>query len=183
MLFVLVILLEKEKDNDITQMLSKRDEKVFEKVFASACPKFINPCTPNYNVSHFFRPESAYRTQLNLFLYEVRQQTVLPTIRSYLKLYTSIPIEKLARFCEMSPEIFREQLLSLKRSANQLVHQDSSPPLEGKMSAVNDIHFYIVGDMVYVGETRTPQRHGQYFLTQALKFQQAIDDLDELKRR
>jgi translation initiation factor 3 subunit L len=175
------ILQEKEKDSDMSQMLVRGDEKTFEKLFSSSCPKFINPSSPNYNAP-IQRIDNVYRAQLNLFLSEVRQQKVLPTIRSYLKLYTSIPIEKLARFCDMAPEHFREHLLSLKRCANQVVHEDSTPPLEGKVSSVNDTHFYIEGDMVYVGETRAPQRHSQYFLTHALKFQQAIDDLEELKR-
>jgi translation initiation factor 3 subunit L len=44
--------------------------------------------------------------QTKLFLQEVKQQALLSTIRSYLKLYTSIHIKKLADFVEMDEKTF-----------------------------------------------------------------------------
>mmetsp|Transcript_16343 Transcript_16343/g.26627 ORF Transcript_16343/g.26627 Transcript_16343/m.26627 type:complete len:520 (+) Transcript_16343:179-1738(+) len=173
------IVLEKHGDNSTN--LSRRDDATFEKLFNHACPKFIVPGTPNF-ADIVNRHQDAYRLQLRWFLYEVRQRQSLPTVRSYLKLYTSIPISKLAKFCDMPQEKFREYLLSLKFSSNQIVHEDGTAPLDGKSRIVNDVHFYIVGDMVFVDESKQPQRYSQYFLTHALKFQQAIDDLHELKK-
>lgn len=175
---VLQILAERHTDD--TLALTRRDELTFEKLFNKACPKFILPGIPNFKAIAN-RHQDAYHLQLKLFIYEVRQQKALPSIRSYLKLYTSISVAKLANFCGVSAEEFREHLLSLKAAATQTVHQDGSPPLDGVSVSVNDIHFYVVGDMVFVDETKQPQRYSQYFLTHALKFQQAIEDLSELK--
>eukprot|EP00512_Aurantiochytrium_limacinum_P003559 CAMPEP_0171502312 /NCGR_PEP_ID=MMETSP0958-20121227/10097_1 /TAXON_ID=87120 /ORGANISM="Aurantiochytrium limacinum, Strain ATCCMYA-1381" /LENGTH=534 /DNA_ID=CAMNT_0012037331 /DNA_START=152 /DNA_END=1756 /DNA_ORIENTATION=+ len=169
-----------EKHADNLLLLNKRDESTFESLFSYACPKFIVPGNPNFG-DLGNRHQEAYRLQLKLFLYEVRQQAAIPTIRSYLLLYTSIPITKLAKFCEMPPERFREYLCLLKSTANQVVHQDGTPALEGTLQVVNDIHFFIVGDMVFMDETKQPQRFAQYFMTYALKFQQTIDDMAELK--
>mmetsp|Transcript_14221 Transcript_14221/g.25475 ORF Transcript_14221/g.25475 Transcript_14221/m.25475 type:complete len:526 (+) Transcript_14221:127-1704(+) len=170
-----------EKHGDNNQALMNRDEVTFEKLFSYACPKFIVPSTPDFK-SIVNRHQQAYHLQLKWFLYEVRQQQNLPTIRSYLKLYTSIQLSKLANFCSMPEDRFRECLLALKASSEQLVHTDGKAPLEGSRVTVTDLHFHVAGDMVFVDETKQPQRYSQYFLTHALKFQQAIDDLHELKR-
>ena len=45
---------------------------------------------------------------------EVQQQLMLPTIRSYLKLYTTMPLDKMAGFMEMPVEEFRNHLLAFK---------------------------------------------------------------------
>ncbi|EOD20928.1 hypothetical protein EMIHUDRAFT_463792 [Emiliania huxleyi CCMP1516] len=46
------------------------------------------------------QPAAAYRLQLKLFLAEVKQQAMLPTVRSLLKLYTTIGIPKLAELLD-----------------------------------------------------------------------------------
>lgn len=114
----------------------------------------------------------------------MRQQQSLPEIRSYLKMYTSISTAKLANFCNIDEGKFRERLISTKYKSHQLTHQqDSSPPLSGKRTCLNDVHFYIVGDMVHVEETKRSMRFSQYFMTHSLKFQQAINDLHSGEQR
>ena len=51
--------------------------------------------------------QEAYRLQLKCFLTEVKQQTMLPTLRSFLKLYTTISISKLASFLELDEYTLR----------------------------------------------------------------------------
>lgn len=51
--------------------------------------------------------QDAYRLQLKLFLSEVRQQQLLSSIRSYLKLYSAIPITKLASFMDVDEPTLR----------------------------------------------------------------------------
>jgi len=171
-----------EKFSSENSNLMSHDADTYANMFFHACPKFIVPGTPNFDGSAN-SGQQTFLLQRKWFLQEVGQQRSLTTIRSYLKLYTSIPIEKLARFCGMSQEVFKENLLSLKYAANQNVHTENSSPLDSKRVAVNDIHFYIVGEMVFIDETRAPQRYSQYFLTHAFKFQQAIDDMSELKKK
>jgi hypothetical protein len=52
-------------------------------------------------------PQDAYRLQLKLFLSEVRQQQLLSSIRSFLKLYTTISIAKLASFMDVDEPTLR----------------------------------------------------------------------------
>jgi translation initiation factor 3 subunit L len=51
--------------------------------------------------------QDAYRLQLKLFLYEVKQQQLLSGIRSYLKLYSAITVAKLAQYMEMDEATLR----------------------------------------------------------------------------
>ncbi len=45
---------------------------------------------------------------------EMKEQEVIPVVRGYLKLYSSIPVSKLALFMEMNEEDIVSALLSFK---------------------------------------------------------------------
>lgn len=51
---------------------------------------------------------------------EVRQQLLFPQIRSYLKLYTTIGLDKIARFNDLTDEEFSAQLISMKHKLTQV---------------------------------------------------------------
>lgn len=51
--------------------------------------------------------QDAYRLQLKLFLYEVKQQQLLSGVRSFLKLYSTISIGKLAQYMEVDESTLR----------------------------------------------------------------------------
>ena len=59
-------------------------------------------------------------TQTQLFMEEVKQQILFPQIRSYLKLYTTIGLEKIARFNDLDEEQFSAQLVSMKHKLTQV---------------------------------------------------------------
>jgi hypothetical protein len=77
----------------------------FEELFLYACPKFIAANPPPYDdadalQAHLDDPaagaEPAQR-HLAAFLADVRAQGAVPTLRSFLKLYTSLDARKLSR--------------------------------------------------------------------------------------
>ena len=61
------------------------------------------------------------KLQQKVFMEEVQQQLMLPTIRSYLKLYTTMPLDKMAGFMEMQEEEFRNHLLAFKHKMKNVV--------------------------------------------------------------
>lgn len=174
---------------------------IFEELFAFACPKFLNPATPSYLLNTEAAPMPAdasnskeadprkelYRVQLKWFLEDVRQQLSLPTIRSFLKLYKSIPVDKLSRFCQMEMDQFRQNLIFIKARSSQVVRgvSDGSSPMDGVRTSISDVHFYVVGDrnpsedMVHIvtDVSSRQQYNGKLFAMNALKFQTVIDDL------
>ena len=52
--------------------------------------------------------------QLKVFMDEVQQHHLLGTIRSYLKLYTTLPLSKLATFMDMSIDELKTALMCFK---------------------------------------------------------------------
>jgi translation initiation factor 3 subunit L len=77
------------------------DLEVFRNFFVFACPKFVSPCPPPFDApieDSYVKEPLEHQTMV--FMDEVRQQLALPTIRSYLKLYTTLPLSKLAAFME-----------------------------------------------------------------------------------
>ena len=71
---------------------------------------------------------------------EVRQQTLLPTIRSYLKLYTSMPMDKLAKYMnDTTVDALESNLLCFKHKMMNLVWTKGTSGLEGEFQAESEV--------------------------------------------
>ncbi|KAM0894214.1 hypothetical protein ACQ4PT_024620 [Festuca glaucescens] len=167
----------KEKYNDKMTKMQRFDDEAYaayDELFSYACPKFITPSPPvldqpltNYN-------QDAYRLQLKLFLYEVKQQQLLSGIRSYLKLYSAITIAKLAQYMEMDEATLRSILLTYK-------HKMHAVDSNGKIVSSADFDFYINEDVIHVVESKSNKPQGDYFLRQILKFEETIAELEKVQ--
>lgn len=155
------------KCGDKIMRMGKGDEGAFEELFANGCPKFISSTAPNFdNVSN--RNMEPYKLQLKIFLNEIRQSLQLPLIRSYLKLYSTMPIEKLAQFCELDgetqdTETFRVALHQYKHKTNQLAWTEGTA-LEGERVPTADVDFYIDSDMIHIADVKIERNFGEYFM-------------------
>lgn len=125
-------------------------------LFTHSCPKFVS-AAPASDDSAAHSPEWApYTLQLKLFTAEVAQQvkeSQLPTIRSYLKLYTTISTAKLASFLEVPEPTLRTYLLCFKHKTRNLVWSGGAP-LSGKSTFASDVDFYL--DQVGPSRTSLP---------------------------
>ena len=74
---------------------------------------------------------------------EVRQQTLLPTIRSYLKLYTSMPMDKLAKYMnDTTVDALESNLLCFKHKMMNLVWTKGTSGLEGEFQAESEVRLH-----------------------------------------
>eukprot|EP00937_MAST-01D_sp_MAST-1D-sp2_P007762 g7762.t1 len=150
-----------EKYGDKLRRMQMGEEGAFEDTFSYACPKFILAAAPTMEgVPAANAALEAHQAQLAVFLEDVRQQLDLPTIRSYLKLYTSIGMDKLARFREVNDGTLQAQLLSLKHKA---LHSDT--------------HFFVAGEMAHVEERRDEQLFGKFFVQHVQKLHEIVGDV------
>ncbi|KAH7574233.1 hypothetical protein JRO89_XS03G0269100 [Xanthoceras sorbifolium] len=166
---------------------------IYDELFSYACPKFITPSAPsfeeplvNYNqlcICHLISVSSplssslymdAYRLQLKLFLYEVKQQQLLSGVRTFLKVYSTISLGKLASYMEVDEPTLRTILMTYK-------HKTHSVDSEGKISSNADVDFYINDDMIHVVESKPVKQYGDYFLRQIVKLEGVINDMDRVK--
>jgi len=149
----------------------------FEACFTYACPKFLSPVPPTFEMmsAESEAHKEPLRLQLKVFMEEVKQQLMLPTIRSYLKLYTTMPLDKMAGFMNMPPEEFRNHLLAFKHKMKNVVWTKGTSGLEGEFQSGSEVDFYIDGNMIHIADTKVARRYGDFFIRQIHKF-------DELNR-
>jgi len=142
-------------------------EEGYEDLFIYACPKFINPSVPNYEDAltkgSTYTHDAAYKLQVNQFMNEMSNQQTMMKLRSYMKLYTSISVEKLGRL--VSEEDFESLLLSYKSKTRQL---ENAPETDGSevYGTVMDIHYFIKDGIIHVDEAEKQNRFENYFISQ-----------------
>lgn len=177
----------REKYSDKMLKMQRGDEATFEELFSYACPKFVTPSSPNINLllqesgnTQANNQQEALKVQTKLFLQEVKQQTLVPTIRSYLKLYTTIPTQKLSDFLDLDQKSFRTQLLCYKHKTRGLVWV-GGPPLNGEWTFSSDVDFYLDKDMVHITDTKVQRRYSEFFIRHIHKFDEIIGDVSKDK--
>jgi translation initiation factor 3 subunit L len=185
------VILKAIRDNHGNQ-LSKIEagEDGYEDLFLFAAPKFIHPAVPDYG-----QPQPATLAQdvstlqVKQFMSEMSQQQIYRKLRSYMKLYTSIPVSKLAAFNDIKNEEITSYLTSFKHKMQQLENtipleddedaaEGSTNPLDGKIGTALDIHYYLVGDVVHVDEAEKPRQFEAYFLSQIAQSEEILKTLE-----
>jgi len=169
--------LREKQYSDKMNKMQRGELAEFEACYAFACPKFLSPVPPTYELK---TPEAEanrepLRLQMKVFMEEVQQQLMLPTIRSYLKLYTTMPLDKMAGFMDMPPEEFRNHLLAFKHKMKNVVWTKGTSGLEGEFQSGSEVDFYIDRNMIHIADTKVARRYGDFFIRQIHKF-------DELNR-
>nr|VDD26986.1 unnamed protein product [Brassica oleracea] len=67
----------REKYGEKMMRMQRFDDEafgVYDELFSYACPKFITPSAPSFEEPLVNYNQDAYRLQLKMFLYEVKQQ-------------------------------------------------------------------------------------------------------------
>lgn len=171
--------LREKNYNDNMYKMQCGDMEVFKYFFVFACPKFVSPCPPLDSQDDYVKEPLEHQTQV--FMDEVKQQLELPTIRSYLKLYTTLPLSKLASFMDKNERNgdrdhdravskLSTQLLCFKHKMNNVVCTKGSG-LEGKFQSGSELDFYIDNNMIHIADTKVSHRYGDFFIRKILKFE------------
>ncbi|ELT93773.1 hypothetical protein CAPTEDRAFT_152273 [Capitella teleta] len=171
----------REKFADKMLRMQKGEMAEFETCFSFACPKFLSPVPPNYEAAPANFHKIPFNNQLKVFLDEVYQQQLLPTIRSYLKLYTTLPISKLAVFMDMSEDELRCHLMCFKHKLKNLVWTKGTSGLEGEFQSASEVDFYIDKDMIHIADTKVARRYGDFFIRNIHKFDELNRSLKSIK--
>ncbi|TPX57971.1 hypothetical protein PhCBS80983_g03445 [Powellomyces hirtus] len=168
----------REKYGDHSIRLQKGEEGIstFEELFNFACPKFISPVPPDYEIAVNASHEPT-RHQQKVFMSEVRTQLLVPTIRSFLKLYTTLEADKLAAFLDIPVEEVRTELLVFKHKTRQRRYENGSV-LEGEFGPTTDLDFYLKKDLIYIAESKQGRRVGDWFIRHINKFEDIVSNME-----
>jgi len=170
----------RNKYSDKLGRLQRGDDSAFRELFIVACPKFISPA-PQYGTVGQHRETAQLslemQHQLDCFLKEVEEQKMIPTLRSYLKLYTSIKTSKLAHFLETDEEKLRTYLMCVKHKTHNIVWNGGSPA-SGSLASSSDVAFFVDQDMVHIANTKVSRRCGEFFIKQIIKLDDLVRQLE-----
>ncbi|KAJ2005045.1 hypothetical protein GGI04_000839 [Coemansia thaxteri] len=154
---------------------------VISELYMFACPKFITPIAPNYDdVEATVVEPQAY--QLRIFLREARLQLVVPTLRSFLKLYTTMDIERLSTFLEMDAAELRNQLMVYKQRCRQVKWVGGPDLLSGELVSTTDLEFALQEDMIFIAESRVGRRYADWFIRNANKVQDLVNSQENKQK-
>jgi translation initiation factor 3 subunit L len=134
---------------------------VFEELFRTACPKFMSPIPPDFD-----KPEANIDPidhHLSVFMEEVKTNMWSPTVKSYLRLYTTMDLKKLAGFLDVQPEELRSWLLVSKQRTKQLRWTENGL-LEGEPVNVSDLDYALQGDLIHISEAKMGRKLVDWYI-------------------
>lgn len=168
--------------------LANGDVPTFVDLFEMTGPKFISPIIPDYSAplsgdksSMSNKCQEACTVQTHVFKQEVVQQLAVLKLRSYMRLYASIDMPKLARFSELSEDELFCQVLSYKHKLMQVKRG-----ADGKTKRVTscDVHYFLVDGSLVIESSSTKsdkQRQAErYFLAGIRRNSEIITDVDRV---
>jgi len=166
------------------------DVQAYVDLFQQTCPKFISPIVPDYSVA-VNMGQDAFGNQVSVLAAEVMQQIAVLKIRSYMRLYASIDISKLARFADVSEPAFISQLVSFRHKSMEVqrapVGDDAAGRRgkEGQATArvsTSDVHYHIQDGALVIDtsahksdKSRAVER---YFAAGVRKHAEIVSDLN-----
>ncbi|KAJ1977957.1 hypothetical protein H4R33_006102 [Dimargaris cristalligena] len=119
--------------------------------------------------------------QATVFLSEARYQILIPTLRSYLKMYSAMGMEKLAAFLEIEDvQHLRHQMLLFKLRSRQKKWVEGTL-LEGEYAPSSDLDFYLRQDMIHIAESKVGRRYADWFIRNINKLDDIMVNLQNSK--
>lgn len=176
----------KERFGEQVGKMSRGEEGIpaFEELFTYACPKFVSANPPPYEdadalTAYLDEPHvDPAQRHLKNFIADVRAQLSVPTLRSFLKLYTSLGTSKLAGFLDADEEEMVQQLMVLKQASRSIGRVGNEKSLlEGSTVSNNDLDFVIDENMVHITESTVGRRYAGWFIRNTEHAQRVYDGL------
>ena len=164
-------LAEKHREK-IQRMQREAALQTYEDLFTYCCPKFVTAGPPDYSDVSKNVHQEAYKLQLKMFLKLVHQDPKLPVLRQYLKLYTSIPLVKLASLMDMPVESLEKLLLALKTRS-----RDEGDAGEGTVGFSLDVDAASGETVVQVADDQAVKHTADFFLRHIAKMDSITQDL------
>ncbi|KAI0761861.1 eukaryotic translation initiation factor 3 subunit 6 [Irpex lacteus] len=176
----------KERYGEQLSKMSRGEEGLpaFEELFLYACPKFITANPPPYEDTDLLQtyiedpPLEPAQRHLGLFLNDVRAKLPVPTLRSFLKLYTSLDASKLANFLDADEEEMVQQLMVMKTASRSISRVENEKGLLGGQTiSTSDLDFVIDVNMVNIAESTVGRRYAGWFIRNTEHAQRVLDTL------
>ncbi|PSC76421.1 eukaryotic translation initiation factor 3 subunit L-like [Micractinium conductrix] len=175
----------REKYGEKVRSMTNGSSDTYEELFTYACPKFVSPAGPDFANPAANTNMEAFRAQLRIFMAVVEERKHLPSLKQFLKLYSSIPLSKLASLAEIDMDTLKQQL-GLLRQSTQVVTWTTGDPLAGAPVPAGDVEFSVEQqdgeEMVVVAEPKAKIVKGDFLVRHIARFEEIVRELDALPR-
>mmetsp|Transcript_20993 Transcript_20993/g.59056 ORF Transcript_20993/g.59056 Transcript_20993/m.59056 type:complete len:487 (+) Transcript_20993:116-1576(+) len=142
----------------------------FEEMFMMAAPKFVTPCSSLYPDNTNYAQEGLIQ-QTKVLMGMVKQYSIIPTLRSFLVMYTTLPISKLATLLDMSESAVTAELMNWKSKTNELQCQGIGSLTDGSRHGTCDVKYYIENEMIHISVQKSNRRQADYFISHITKLE------------
>lgn len=140
-------------------------QKSLTDLFDFSAPKFISPFVPDYSLPVNMRQDAPNHV-LACLLTEVEQHQTFMKLKSFLGLYATIDVAKLARFNDTAEADLICQLLCHKNKAVQL--RPSATGSSTVRVSTSDVHFFVDNGAIIIdsasSKSETNKAHERFFV-------------------
>jgi translation initiation factor 3 subunit L len=176
--------LMEQKAPDRFRRLQNAEASAFEELFGKICPKFISPVQAAGSKAVDLCSE-AFKRQVKIFADQTALQLTLVKLRSYLKLYSSIDVVKLAKLNNVSTEDFVAQLVSYK---SRMLTAQSTSSADGATSgpSMADVDFFIDSGLLVIessGKSGKGKETEEFFLSSVKKNTEVRNDIESVFKK
>mmetsp|Transcript_4086 Transcript_4086/g.6707 ORF Transcript_4086/g.6707 Transcript_4086/m.6707 type:complete len:455 (-) Transcript_4086:115-1479(-) len=159
-------------------------QKNFTDLFEYSTPKFISPYVPDYS-GGAAKGDNVSTTShiLSMFLVEVQQHQSFMKLKTFLGMYATIDVSKLARFSELSESEVVSQLLSYKHKSTMMTNMSSGTGIQATSPSVNtsDLHFFVDNGAIVVDASSSKsdlnRAHERFFTSGVHKHDEILNQV------
>ena len=178
------------KWGDRLRRMNSGDIQAYVDLFEQTCPKFISPIVPDYSVA-VNMGHDAFGNQVSVFIAEVMQKTSVLKIRSYMRLYASIDISKLARIVDVTEPFLISQLTAFRHKSVEIqdapvgedaISRRSKEQKDSTRSSISDVQYHIQDSSLVIDATahrsEKSRAVARFFAAGVRKHSEIINDLN-----
>lgn len=169
----------REKYGDKIRQMSSGSTSIYEELYGYACPRYVSLSPPEWSDAACNTNFAATKVQLGVFMQTVEERKHLPAVKQVLKLYSSIPMTKLASICEMDEAEIAKQL-ELLRSTSFVKTWVSGDATSGEDQYCGDLEFSIDNGVIHGKEAKEQAVDGDFLVSHINKLAQIAHDLNAL---
>lgn len=160
------------KLGDKMRRLREGDREVASEMFEAACPKFISAVVPDYAAPAAAAGSAVFAQQSAAIVAEVLQHVPFLKLRSFLSMYASVDLSKLARFMDLSEADLSALLQSFQTKMQQQITSNGKNNRAG-----NDFRFHVAQGVLVVDAAPAKVddlAHERFFIAGVKKHQEII---------
>ena len=160
----------KERYNEsLNKLKSTHEQNLFVAIFSTIQLSCISVSIPDYNNTAIDNNLQLYQQQQQYIYEQLVSYQSLHILISYLKLFTTVSLDKLSVFLNTSIDDVQSQLLKLKLKYTLYKHQSMTPISHGKYIDICDVQYTLNNNIVYIHEQIQERRYSDWFLKSTSK--------------